>query len=105
MDRWVRALGLDGWWTFTHEFTTEAIGDDEGSTQADTQADWRLREAAMTWYLERTITLSDAQLDNLVVHEMTHCLLAPIAPKEKGESDLLEYVTESVAKAILLVSA
>ena len=101
-DRWVRAMGLHQWWSIKHEFTLSA-GMGEGSrVQATTSANWQYREAACTWNLEQTRILSDADLDNLVVHELTHCLLDPIAPEDGGA--LLEFSTESVARAIISVA-
>ena len=102
VDRWLPILGL-GDWLVTHEFAVEHS--DERSRQADTVADWRHREATFTWYLERTLPLKQDRLDVLVLHELVHCLLDPITPEEKASEDLLEYVTEYLARAILRAAA
>lgn len=102
---WGKRLGVTKWWTLKHEFTTEPSTEEPGhAAQADTMADWRLREATMTWYLERTVALTDEELDNLVIHEMLHPILDPITPVDKDKVDLVEYVTESLAKMIARVA-
>lgn len=84
--KWAKALGLDGWWRISYQFMEQVIGEDT-EAQAKTVADWKLREATVNFHLEETVVLDDEDLDNLVVHELVHLMIAPHRAEGEGRPD------------------
>lgn len=66
---------------------------------ASTQADWHYRQMFVFFYLPKIVECDDDQLDNLVLHEMAHMLVAP-ARTDDTDREKLELATENVARAI-----
>lgn len=64
---------------------------------------WTYQDAEITFYLEQ---LKDTykSLESIVVHELTHILLAPIASNlELGFEQQHEFTCENIARAFLKI--
>lgn len=71
---------------------------------------WEYREYDITFYLPSCAEQSDEDLERVVVHELAHCLLAPISMSMLGtdENDkyrrkIMEFNTELVTSALFWV--
>lgn len=86
-------------------FSDIAHGEETGEcelTAAITDSSWEYRQASITWYLPMIASMSDADLEVCVVHELCHVLLGPIREHLKASGAKLdELATENVARAIL----
>lgn len=75
---------------------------DEHTVCADTQPLWQYRTAKIRWYMPAIARLTDAELEVTVVHEYVHILLGPVQEHLLAKhGDLLEMVTENVARALI----
>jgi hypothetical protein len=102
--RWEHELEM-GWLSIGHIFVDQVRGeesDDIESTAAVTYASWEYRHATITWYLPAVGTMTDEALNDVVVHELVHVLLAPLRDHLKpGSIKQEEFATECVARAIV----
>jgi hypothetical protein len=91
------------WLTIKHKFDDRIDGD---RVIAETIADWEYRQATIRWNLPTVACLSDAELDDTIVHEYVHVLNAPLYESlPETLKDRLakhnEFSTENVARAIM----
>lgn len=105
VDKWSKPMGL-GW--FKIDVTYDRNCSRDGShTQAETDMSaWRYHEFTITFYITDVMELSDEELENTVVHELVHCLLAPISCNMRETDtnsdyrrDIMEFNTQLVVKA------
>jgi hypothetical protein len=123
-----KKLGLNEWWRIKHTFSETPDGaealplDGRPSvhrTTACTVSQWEYRSCEITWYLPSVAIIDDDYLEWVAIHEYIHMLNAPLASflfdylrddesaieqlRTIGQySRLEEYVTESVARLVLL---
>lgn len=94
--KWVEVLGLNHY-HIEVTYSRERSKDFEACL-ASSQSDWHYRQMFVFFYLPQVQSLADERLDNLVLHEIAHMLVSPIA---KGtDSEKHELATENVALAI-----
>lgn len=97
-DKWAAVLGLDFWdvrITYERQYDAGRM-----HTLGLTQADWQYRQAYISFFLPGIKKeLSEDQLSNLVLHEISHILIRSAYPDE-GYNDKVEFATETVARAI-----
>jgi hypothetical protein len=68
---------------------------------ADTSAEWEYRSATIRWYLGRTATLADTDLEITAIHELSHVLLAPMESHVKNRyTEQAEFAVENTARLI-----
>lgn len=104
---WRKMLGLDRHTlnlTYDRSYSTHP----PGVAAVTHMSRWKYLEFDITFYMPNVADCSDDQLENLVVHELVHCLLAPISHNMRGsndeyQADLMELNTSQVAAAILTV--
>jgi hypothetical protein len=98
-EKWQTTLGL-GWLSINHRFSESF--NDEPMIVAETEADWEYRQAKITWFLPRVAGITREGLEEVMVHELVHCLTAPIEselrPRHAKQG---EFAVESIARAIL----
>lgn len=76
--------------------------DDDNECAADTSAKWHYRIATIRWFLPTCLTMSDRGLEEVLVHEYAHVLMAALDDRIKpGSDEHVEHATESVARALL----
>lgn len=101
-DKWATLMDL-GWLSIRHSYNHN-FSDISHFIVATTQADWEYRMASIEWYLPRVAGITDQTLEGVVVHEYVHALsnaTESVIPAKHAK--LVEYTTESIARAILSV--
>lgn len=106
-EKWRAAVGL-GWWTVTYAWLREPdltnIRKDAYRAAAVTHTTWVYRQATIDWHLDVLQSQNDEELEHIVVHEFAHVLidgLRQCVPKNAHSEDLMEYITEGVARALM----
>ena len=98
---WRKRLGLNDYTitlTFSRGFCQE--NPDRG---AYTNVFWPYQDAEITFYLEQ-LKGAYKSLESIVVHELTHILLAPIASNlEPGFEQQHEFTCENIARVFLKI--
>lgn len=102
-DEWLEALGLAALFEVTHRWCETGMEGDNDSvrTAADTTALWEYRYIKIRWYLPNVCGLSKKDLNQVVVHEILHGLLASIenhVPDKRR--DHAEYAVELMTTAL-----
>lgn len=104
-DEWRARVGLSHWeWFITYHRATEAGVEPGVVMEVDSR--WQYLWAAVDVYMDRSITRDDAGIENDVVHELAHCLVAPMRqPKVLGKMrDFEEYTVSSLARVLLVMA-
>jgi len=92
--KWKHLLKL-GDYTFTVEYK-------QGSSDyhangfigiACTRASWEYRQATITFWIDELADVPEEDIENIVVHELMHTVVAPISPKH---GKLEEFVVENL---------
>lgn len=79
---------------------------DDSQTCAVTNTHWVYRRAHITWFIEKLASLSDAELEDIVVHEFCHVLLAPVTQDQPEEwHEQVEFTTQTMAMLLINVQA
>lgn len=81
--------------------------DRDGASARTDMSRWQYHECDITFFLPTLADRSDEEIESVVVHELTHCLLAAISCNMKGvdENDdyrrqIMEQNTTMVANAL-----
>src|SRR5258708_5906443 len=96
-------MGLE-WFHVTMEWFRER-NYDEPTTVAITTTTWQYRHTVIKWYVPACEDNDDDFLENIVVHELVHVLIAPLV-NVNNEKELPlqhEYATECLSRALLWV--
>ena len=96
---WQRLLDLDHF-TIGISFVN-GYKPDDSDTVAETSCYWQYRTAEITYYLALAKRTADIEL--VVIHELVHILVAPMADACKGKRQQCELAVENTARAILNV--
>jgi hypothetical protein len=101
---WQKRIGL-AHFDITHVFLDSYYGDDgeeDFKVTAVTESRWQYLQAKIKWYLPSAVRHDAARLEEILVHELCHVLLAPEQTHMKARhSEHLELATEMVARAVL----
>ena len=98
---WQRLADL-GWLTIKNVFSEDPSPDPQDI--AWTTTDWEYRRTEITWYLPRVAELELQELEETVVHELAHALVAPMEENlTEKHRKVCEFAVESVARALLAV--
>jgi hypothetical protein len=80
----------------------------DNSAAVTNMARWRYRESEITFYLPELMDKTDEEVERVVVHELAHCLLAPIScnmrdmdENSEYRRDIMEFNTELVVAALM----
>ncbi len=88
----------------TYDWYRERIPEGPGnlSPAAVTHTRWQYRAATIDWNLDVIRTMTETEVESLVVHEFAHVLLDGLMSKTDGKHrELMEYTTEGVARALM----
>lgn len=66
----------------------------------DCNNSWQYRLICLNVYTPVTVENSDDELEHIVIHELSHTLLAPLAQSVDDEENVHEFATTCVAQAI-----
>ena len=96
---WRDRLGLQDY--LIHIDYVRGICEEVPERAAITNVFWVYRDAYITFYLEQMLN-SYKSIDEIVAHELTHILLAPISCNlEEGYEQQNEFVTENIAQLFI----
>ena len=99
-DEWQSRMDL-GHVAITHTYLP-AFNEDDHLIVAQTNAMWEYRSATVRWWLAGAARLDHREIEDTLVHEYTHILLAPIESKIPDKHlELKEFAVESVARALM----
>lgn len=86
-----------GWYTIRYEYLRDYFEDDV-DTVAICRPSWIYRKASITVSMRKVHDLDDEQLENCVIHEFAHIVLAPVTQDQPEEwHEQVEFVTETIA--------
>lgn len=98
--KWFNTLGLH-WWGIDLYWQRER-NEDEPSELGHTSSNWQYRTAAVTFNIPVVAEINDDKLEEAVVHEMTHILVAPIQDfRDDQARDITELTVTTVARALI----
>lgn len=99
-DKWHDAIGM-GWWRIN--LTWDRARDEESPNQlAVTSSSWQYRTGHVTFNLPECAAVDDETLEETVVHELCHILLAPIHDGRDDQArEITEFAVTSTARAII----
>lgn len=103
--KWVKLLDFE-WFTIQHKWIDSGEEDDGGITRtaADTTALWEYRYAKVRWYLPNLSNQTDDQIEECVVHELGHCLIASMEEHIKDKYlEQREYAVQTLTLGLLAV--
>lgn len=99
LDKWKHILGLGA-----HKLNIEWVRgtrQDESDVAVHCSNSWQYRLITLWVYLPVTAEHDDIEAEHIIVHELSHSLLAPLAQHTNDIDDIHEFTTECVAQAIL----
>ena len=97
---WEGRLGIERFAKVRHVFVEDHHEDPD--QVADTEILWQYRSAKITFYLPPLSTLQDDTLEESVVHEYVHILVAAMEQHVgNGCEEQVEYAVENVTQALL----
>lgn len=83
-----------------HNTFLDPANPDATCAQAVTR--WQYREAVIHWYMSGAVRQTRDELENTLVHEYVHIMMAPVHERLKaGSEEHDELATENVARALL----
>ena len=89
-----------GWWAWDLAYERYPDGDQGAGKEvnASITADWRYRQAAITFYMPAIAEMGDEELDLLIIHEVLHAWVNPMRPRapKPHEVDLEESVVTNL---------
>lgn len=96
LDKWLPLVGL-GDWDMYHVFNRDNVvhGADGSLTQAAVTPQWPYMEARFEWNLTMIAQNDDDSLEEVVIHELCHCLVDETA----GGGDNEEHAVTMLARA------
>lgn len=92
--------------TVHHLFIEGTVDTESPDVIAETKTAWEYHQATIRWSLVNAAPLSDDELEETLVHELVHVMLAPIELPHRTDDDtpmnaVCEYTVSTVARAIL----
>ena len=100
LKKWSPFFSLDGW-----DIRVAIVRGHKGvscageSLAADVTCQWQYMNAHMNVYAESTVEISDYELEETIVHELVHIMVAELAPDVHSDSE--ERVVTGLARAFL----
>ena len=100
--KWQQPMGMR---MFEVNLTWDRSYHPKGYAATTEMSRWLYHSYDITFYMPTLAEMDDEHLENVVIHELTHCLLAPLSSNlkydEEGHmSDTMEWNTELVARAV-----
>lgn len=99
IDKFFKPLGF-GWWVVDIEWDRER-NEDSPSQTARTASNWQYRTARITFVVPVCAEQTDEELENIILHELSHILAAPIQDFRDDQSrEITEYTVTNIAHAL-----
>lgn len=103
IDKWMPA-GF-GWWKIDIQYDRSAgeqSHEDQRSSAGQCSERWEYRMAQITFFLKTVETMDDEELEEVVVHELSHLLLGPVRDySTEANRQMTEFAVTSVARALI----
>ena len=103
INKWQGPMGLK-WFSIQSAYCREHRDGLECDICADTEVLWEYRKAVITYYIPKIETITDGQLEDVIVHELCHVLLGGLK-RDDTPREVLEYTTQLVADSMQWVRA
>lgn len=98
LNRWL-TVGFN-WWNIELEWNREK-DEDSPSQAAQTHTMWQYRDVNIIWNLPVIKNQTDEELETIVVHELSHILIASIQDFSNDDKrEMTEFATTNVARAL-----
>lgn len=94
---WQEIMGLKDW-TFYCAYVP-GYNQENKNIRATNNALWEYKSASLTFYLAAMAEDDDDENESTLVHELVHCLVAPLVKKE-SQIKLMEFVVVNTEKAL-----
>ncbi len=102
--RWRSVLGLDGWDVARSYFDGEYVkghGETSDAAAGSASVRWEYRHATLSFNVQNTRDLDDAEMEAIVVHECMHILLHEMRDDTATDIKHEERVATSLAWAFM----
>ena len=102
LEKFIKPLGF-AWWDVGVVFERQPSLDDTDNkeVQGTCQSFWQYRSATLTFYLASLSGVNDRDLEDMVIHELCHILVAPVEDySSPDKQDKTELATTNVAFAL-----
>lgn len=90
-----------GNWDIHIKFPKPFPNDHGPDCYAFTAADWEYEQAIINFNSAKTKDASDIILHETIVHELVHCWLDCLTPKDNAGSGQLERITTQISRALV----
>lgn len=99
-DEWYDILAM--WWWRIDRTWDRAREENNYDCIAKTSSNWQYRTAHITFYLPTALDLDDSHLEESIVHEFVHVLLAPIQDMRDDQArEITEHTVTTVARTLI----
>lgn len=96
LEKWHPLMQM-GWYGLKYQYE-RGYCEDDSSTCAVTTSSWIYRRHHITWFMQKISELSDEEIEDIVVHEFAHVVLAPVTQDQPEEwHEQVEYTTQTIA--------
>lgn len=103
---WMTRLGLNHWRVdveYVRGTLPGCSNDEDRQVLGDSTYDWRYLIARIRWNVPAALGYDDARIEECVVHELAHILLAPVHREGNAHPSVLERNVSEITSAILRV--
>lgn len=98
--KWFKPIGM-GWWQVDFHYERER-SEQDSTTIGMTTSNWQYRTGDITFFLPTCAEIEDHKLEEAIVHELTHILVAPLQDVSSDASrDITEFTVTSIARALI----
>lgn len=109
-DAWRKRMGM-GWFHFEVEYYRVYDEDNRSTLGKAFYSNWMYRQFEIHFYLPATQdTTDDSEIEDMIVHELVHCITAPLACNMSGTDtndeyrrNLIEQTTDIITKGFVWV--
>lgn len=99
IEKWFKPIGM-GWWQVYIDYNRGYS--DELTTIAITNCNWQYRTGHIEFFLPVCQELNDEKLEEAIVHEFCHILVAPIQDLRDDQSrEITEHTVTTIARSII----
>ena len=87
LQKWLAIFPLTGWEIHTEIVRGSGGYEDNGTVMAHVVTTWARMRAWITIFAEETYALVEERLEETIIHELCHIMVAEIAPEEKNDHE------------------
>ena len=87
LKKWLNIFPLTGWEIHTEIVRGPGGYEDNGNVLAHVVTTWPRMRAVIHIFAEETYDLTEGRLEETIIHELCHVMVAEIAPEEKNDHE------------------